>query len=131
MVSLKVILPNGIKIDQESDSVTLPGIDGDFCVLEGHTSFMTKIRPGVMTIEKNAKETLYAMHDGFVTVEDDLIIVVCDRMETAQEIDKARAESSLDRAKKRLRDDNKSETNFRRAEFALKRAMSRITAITE
>ncbi len=129
MVNLKVILPSGIKLEQECSSVTIPGLDGDFAVLEGHTSFMSKIRPGIMTVENGGNEGLYAMHDGFVTVEDDMVILVCDRMESTSDIDKNRAEDALKRAKKRLQDVNNSDIDFRRAEFALRRAMTRIATV--
>lgn len=126
MISVKVILPSGIKIDQECDSITLPGVDGDFAVLEGHTAFITKIRPGIVTIDQNKQNSDYAIHDGFVTVEDDLVTVVTERCEKADEIDKNRAEQAMKRAKERLTQTNDSEIDFRRAEFALKRAITRI-----
>ena len=130
MVKVKVILPSSVKIDEECDSITIPGVDGDFAVLEGHTPFITKIRPGVLIIENHKKETEYAIHDGFVTVEDNLVTVVAERLEKADEIDKNRAEDALKRAKERLAQTNNSEIDFRRADFALKRALTRIRAIS-
>ena len=130
MVKIKVILPSSIKIDEECDSVTIPGVDGDFAVLEGHTPFITKIRPGVLFVENHKKETEYAIHDGFVTVEDNVVTVVTERLEKADEIDKNRAESALKRAKERLAQNTSTEIDFRRAEMALKRALTRIRAIS-
>jgi len=130
MVKIKVILPDCIKIDEECDSVTIPGVDGDFAVLEGHTPFITKIRPGVLSVDNHSNTTEYAIHDGFVTVEDNLVTVVTERIERADEIDKTRAEEALKRAKTRLADNANLEIDFRRAEFALKRAMTRIRTIS-
>lgn len=130
MVKVKVILPSGIKIDEECDSITIPGVDGDFAVLEGHTPFITKIRPGVLIIDNHKKETEYAIHDGFVTVEDDSVTIVSERLESSDEIDKNRAEEAMKRAKERLTQTNNSEIDFRRAEFALKRALTRIRTIS-
>lgn len=130
MINVKVILPSGIKIDQECDSITVPGIDGDFAVLEGHTAFITKIRSGIVTIDINKNSQEYAIHDGFVTVEDDLVTIVSERFEKSDEIDKNRAESAMKRAKERLAQTNNSEIDFRRAEFALKRAITRIRTIS-
>lgn len=131
MIRLKVILPAGVKIDQDCDSVTIPGVDGDFAVLEGHTPFITKIRPGVLTIDINKSCTACAIHDGFVTVESDLVTVVAERLEKAEEIDPKRAEASLQRAKERLAQDKNPEIDFRRAEAALKRAVTRIRTVEE
>ncbi|OQY40211.1 MAG: ATP synthase F1 subunit epsilon [Candidatus Cloacimonetes bacterium 4572_65] len=131
MVKIKVILPQGVKIDKECDSVTIPGLDGDFAVLEGHTSMISILRPGVMTIDIKKNSDNYAMHDGFVTIEDNLVTVVCERMETKTEIDKERTDKALDRAKKRLADVNSKEIDFRRAELSLRRALTRITVLSE
>ncbi|MBI9032565.1 ATP synthase F1 subunit epsilon [bacterium] len=126
MINVKVILPSGIKIDQECDSCIIPGVDGDFAVLEGHTAFITKIRPGLVTIDVKKQSTDYAIHDGFVTVEDNKVTIVSERIEKADEIDKNRAEQAMKRAKERLAQTNNSEIDFRRAESALKRAITRI-----
>lgn len=131
MIRLKVILPAGVKIDQDCDCVTIPGVDGDFAVLEGHTPFITKIRPGVLTIDVNKKSTACAIHDGFVTVEADLVTVVTERLEKADEIDEKRAEEALKRAKERLAQDNNPDIDFRRAEAALQRAVTRLRAAKE
>ncbi len=130
MVKVKVILPSGIKIDVECDSITIPGVDGDFAVLEGHTPFITKIRPGVLSIDNHKNTIEYAIHDGFVTVEDDSVTIVSERLESSDEIDKNRAEEAMKRAKERLTQTNNSEIDFRRAEFALKRALTRIRTIS-
>lgn len=130
MVNVKAILPSGIKIDEECDCVTIPGVEGDFAVLEGHTAFITKIRPGVLTIDNHKNSVEYAIHDGFVTVEDNLVTVVTERLEKADEIDKNRAEESLKRAKDRLAQTNSPDVDFRRAESALKRAITRIRTIS-
>lgn len=132
MVKVKVILPSGIKIEEECESITIPGIDGDFAVLEGHTPFITKIRPGVLSVDNRKNSVQYAIHDGFVTVEDNLVTVVTERLEGASEIDKGRAEDAMKRAKERLaQNSNESEVDFRRAEFALKRALTRIQAFSK
>ena len=130
MVNIKVILPSGIIIDEECDCVTIPGVDGDFAVLEGHTPLITKIRPGVLTVDNHNNATEYAIHDGFVTVEEDLITVVTERIEKADEIDKNRAEEALKRAKARLAENASADVDFRRAESALKRALTRIRTIS-
>ncbi|MFA7057758.1 MAG: ATP synthase F1 subunit epsilon [Candidatus Cloacimonadales bacterium] len=131
MVKLKVILPRGVKIDQECDSVVIPGVDGDFAVLEGHTPFITKIRPGVVTIDTKKHSTCCAIHDGFVTVENDVVTIVCERMEKADEIDANRAEESYKRAKERLAQDNNVEVDYRRAESSLRRAITRIRTVKD
>jgi F-type H+-transporting ATPase subunit epsilon len=124
-IRLVVIQPHQTKIDAEFDHVIVPGVDGDLGVYAGHTPLITKIRPGILTIVDNEKKTFYAIHDGFVTIEPEVIKIACETVEKSDEIDTARAESAKDRAEKRLAG-NEKDIDFRRAEAALRRAMSRL-----
>ncbi|MEA1972431.1 MAG: ATP synthase F1 subunit epsilon [Candidatus Cloacimonadota bacterium] len=130
-LQIKVIRPNGIALADQGDHVILPGVDGDFGISIGHTTFITKIRPGVIQLFDGKNERKYSIHDGFVTVEDDIVTLVTDTFETSEEIDKNRAENSKERAEKRLKDVGSKEIDFRRAEFALKRSVARLEIIRE
>ncbi|MDP8220798.1 MAG: F0F1 ATP synthase subunit epsilon [Candidatus Stygibacter frigidus] len=125
-LKLKIIQPQKIFLELEVDDVIIPGRDGDFGVFYGHTPFISVIRPGVLEIYNNNELTKYALHDGYVTVENNLITILCEVIESADQIDKSRAELALERAEKRIKS-NQSDIDFRRAENALKRAVARIT----
>ena len=124
-ISLEVIQPTKSKVKGEYDQVIIPGVDGDFGILENHTPFITKIRPGIMQLFNGKKTDKYAIHDGFVTVDDNKIIVICDVIEQQEEINTKRAESSKNRAEKRLKSTTE-EIDFRRAELALKKSLIRL-----
>ncbi|PID28956.1 MAG: ATP synthase F1 subunit epsilon [Candidatus Cloacimonadota bacterium] len=123
-IKLVVIQPQGTKIDNEFDHVIIPGIEGDLGVYVGHTPLITKIRPGILTVSDSENKVLYALHDGFVTVEPDKIKIVCETVEKYNEIDVNRAQASKERAEKRLSEGG--EIDFRRAEASLKRALVRL-----
>lgn len=125
MLKIKVLQPNKIRLDSEISNAYIPGIDGDFEVYEGHTPFITKLRPGTLSIWKNDKAEHYAIHDGFITVENDKIVVVSEIIEHADEIDEKRAKQAKKRAEERLNSKEKN-INYRRAEFALQRSIARI-----
>ncbi len=124
-LSLKIIEPDKIKIEGEFDHVIIPGIDGDFGVEVAHTPFITKIRPGILQLYTNKKIDKYAIHDGFVTVENDQITILTETIEKENEINLSRAKDSKNRAEKRL-SSSAEDINFRRAEASLKRALVRI-----
>ncbi len=124
-IKLEVIQPIKTKIKGEFDHIIIPGIDGDFGISKNHTPFVTKIRTGILLLYKGEKVDKYAIHDGFVTVENNQITIVTEVIEKESEIDKARAKSAKLRAEKRLKSNEKN-INFRRAEFALKRALVRL-----
>ncbi len=128
-IRLEVIQPTGKKIDSEYDHIVLPGVDGDFGISPDHTSMITQLRPGVVQcFNGNDLASVFAIHDGFITVEQNHIIVLCETIEGKEEIDEARAKQARERAEKRL--EHKQEgIDFRRAEFALQRAVARIHAV--
>jgi F-type H+-transporting ATPase subunit epsilon len=119
-------MPTRKKLDDYIDSAILPGIEGDFEVLEAHSPFLTKLRPGILKTFKGTDTQIFAMHDGFVTVENDKILILSETCELKDEIDLKRAQRAKERAEKRLAELNTADTDYRRAEIALKRAISRI-----
>lgn len=124
-IHIKVIQPTQIRIDKEYDHIIVPGIDGDFGISFDHTPFITKIRTGVLQLFQNDINEEYAIHDGFVTVENNVVKIVCDTIERKDEIDSARAKASKERAEKRLKS-SEDNINFRRAEASLKKALVRL-----
>ncbi|MBN1327316.1 MAG: ATP synthase F1 subunit epsilon [Candidatus Cloacimonetes bacterium] len=124
-LKLEVILPDKIKISQEIDHVIVPGCDGDLGISPGHTPLITKLRPGIMKVYTGQQISYYAIHDGFLTIENNHVRIVSETVEEKKEINFSRAESSLQRAQQRLKGDQ-SDTDFRRAEASLKRATARL-----
>jgi len=124
-LKLIIIQPQKIFLETEFDDIIIPGKDGDFGVFIGHTPFISVIRPGVMEIYNEKEVTKYALHDGYVTVENNEVTILCEIIERADEIDKTRAEAAKERAEIRVKS-NQSDIDFRRAENALKRAVARI-----
>lgn len=124
-IHIKVIQPTQIRIDKGYDHIIVPGIDGDFGISVDHTPFITKIRTGVLQLFQNEINEEYAIHDGFVTVENNVVKIVCDTIERKDEIDSARAKASKERAEKRLKS-SEDNVNFRRAEASLKKALVRL-----
>lgn len=124
-ISLEVIQPTKCKVKDDYDHLIIPGVDGDFGISENHTPFITKIRPGILQLFLGNKLDKYAIHDGFVTVDNNQVTIVCDVIEQKNEINLKRAESSKERAEKRLKTIS-GEIDFRRAEHALKRSLVRL-----
>lgn len=124
-IKLRIIKPNKIKVEGEYDHIIIPGVEGDFGVSTGHTPFITKIRPDILTLYQNKNTEQYSIHDGFVTVENDIVTILTERIESKEEIDIARAKKAKERAERRLKA-KEEDVDFRRAEFALKRSLARI-----
>jgi F-type H+-transporting ATPase subunit epsilon len=128
---IKIIQPTRIVLDTECDHCIIPGSAGDFGVSVDHTPFISIIRPGTITIYKKESKQLLAVHDGFVTVENNVVRIVAEVVELQSEIDSSRAQSAQQRAEERLKSEQQAEVDHRRAEISLKRALARIQTIKE
>jgi F-type H+-transporting ATPase subunit epsilon len=124
-IKVEVLQPLQIKIDAHCDHVIIPGIEGDFGIFSEHTPFITKIRPGILKLYSDEMEDRYAIHDGFVTIENNIVKIVCEVIEKDDEVDINRAEEARDRAEKRMKS-AEDDIDFRRAELALKKALVRL-----
>ena len=49
-VVFELVTPTALAISEDVDMVVVPGIEGDFGILPGHTPVLTTIRPGVISI---------------------------------------------------------------------------------
>ena len=127
-INIKIIMPDQVKLDDSIESVTMPGIDGDFEVLPGHSPFITKLRSCVLNIKKHDQHEFIAIHEGFVTVDKNQILILSDDCERKEEIDIKRAEAAKERAEKRMAEKS-DDIDFRKAEAALKRAIARIQTV--
>ena len=126
MINIEIILPTKLLLQGEYDHIIIPGVDGDFGVDKDHTPFITKIRSGIMTLYKGKDESRFVIHDGFVTVENNSVRIICDVIENEKEVNLSRAEEAKQRAEKRLKA-NTEDIDIRRAEAALKRALARLS----
>jgi F-type H+-transporting ATPase subunit epsilon len=127
-IQLEVVAPDKTLLTLTVDSVTIPGMDGDFSVLPGHTPFLAALRNDVMTTRSDNKTERYAINGGYAEVRDNKVIVLTQTVEAADEIDVERAKRSRERAESRLRGEEGPNTDMRRAELALQRAVVRLQA---
>jgi F-type H+-transporting ATPase subunit epsilon len=105
--------------------------DGDVGVMPGHQPIMSVLKPSVAvikTIEDGAPgETLrVALHGGFIAVDENRVSLLSEAAELSSEIDVARAEEALARARAGEFDKD-SEAAAERAELRL-RATGRASA---
>lgn len=102
-IDLNVVTPEGEAYDGPVETVVLPGVEGDFGVLEGHEEFLSGLRVGEMTVRTAQGEELHAaVSKGFAEVHADRVVVMVGSCEFAHEIDLERAQVMRDRALKQL-----------------------------
>lgn len=98
-INFKIATPERVVYKDEVDSVTLPTKIGEITVLPNHIPLISILAPGEIIIKNNGEETLIAVSGGFVEVLSTKVVVLADSAEKSEEIDIARAEAAIERAK--------------------------------
>src|SRR5215212_3439411 len=96
-LTLNIVSPD-TSISQEVDYVSLPGVEGDFGLLPGHTPFFTALRPGAMYYQQAGDKHSLMVAAGFVEVRPDAVSVRAQVAERAEDLDQGRAEAGMQRA---------------------------------
>ncbi len=122
---LEIVTPGGVVYRDEVDFVEAPGALGYFGVLPGHAPFLSRIGDGELRVERGDEKLSFAVHWGFVEVVDDEVTVLAETAEMSGDIDLARAESALRRARERV-DEFGAAYDVDRARRAAKRAETRL-----
>jgi F-type H+-transporting ATPase subunit epsilon len=123
----EIITPKGLYLEDEIDSLTIKLTSGYRTLLTGHIPLIGSLAYGSMHTIKNGKATFYAIHGGALNVTKDKMTVITNAAESESDIDVDRAQEAKKRAEERLakKDIN---TDIKRAELALARALARIKA---
>ena len=125
-ITLNIVSPDQ-SISQEVDEVSMPGVEGDFGVLPGHTPFFTVLRPGTMWYRQGTEKHMLMVAMGFVEVLPDQVSVLAQVAERAEELDEARAEAGMKRAEEVL-SIGRHEIDFDRARRAMLRTLQQMQA---
>ena len=97
-IQLNIVTPDH-SYSYEVDEVSLPGQEGDFGVLPGHTPLLAGLRTGMMWYRQGSEKQFLAVAVGFAEVLPDRVTVLSQVAERADELDEARAEAGMARAK--------------------------------
>jgi F-type H+-transporting ATPase subunit epsilon len=125
-LTLHIVSPDHA-ISQEVDYVSLPGVEGDFGVLPGHTPFFTALRTGAMWYQQGAEKHSLLVSVGFVEVLPDKVSVIAQVAETAEALDQERAEAGMKRAEE-VMSAVPHEIDFERARLAMLRTLQQLQA---
>jgi F-type H+-transporting ATPase subunit epsilon len=122
---LHVVTPERAVTHDEVDEVEIPGADGYFGVLPGHTPLLAVLQVGQLWYRKGQEKVYLSIAFGFAEVLPDRVTILAQIAERSDEIDIARAEAALQRARERL-SRPQPEMDFERARIALLKAMMRL-----
>ena len=129
-MKFRLLTPDKALVD--CDNVTavsaMSSENGSLGILQGHVPLVTPVAISTLSYTQNNQVTSVAIMGGLLTTDGQTVTVLCQSAELSGDIDKARAEAARQRAEARLktRDDG---TDVKRAQLALNRALTRLTAV--
>jgi len=124
-LALEIVTPDRAIVSQQVDEVELPGADGYFGVLPGHTPLLASLQVGEMWYRTGQERQYLAIAFGFAEVLPDRVTVLAQIAERAQDIDVARAEAAKKRAEERV-SQTPADMDFERARVAMIKALTRL-----
>lgn len=124
-VKVNIVTPDGPVYDADIEMVSVRAESGDIGILPGHIPTVAPLKIGAVRLKKDGQTELAAVSGGFLEVRPDQVTILAQAAETAESIDKERALAAKKRAEDRL-NKRSDDTDIRRAELALQRAVNRL-----
>ena len=125
-LTLEIVTPERVVFNGVVEEVTIPGTEGEFGVLRGHTSLLSSVDVGELAFVRDHKKTRFAVNTGYVEVTASKVTVLVETAERADEIDVERARRARERAEGKMAKLSKEDVDFEKAKLALLRAVTRL-----
>ena len=122
---LQIVSADKSLVNETVDEVEIPGADGYFGVLPGHTPFLALLGTGDMWYRVGSETHHLVIASGFAEVQPGAVTILAQIAEKADEIDVARAEAAKRRAEERLGRPT-MELDFERARLSLLKSLIRL-----
>ena len=96
-LQIVVVTPERTTLDQMTESVTVPLLDGEAGILLGHAPMIGRLAPGELRISAGGKSQRFYVDGGFVQVADNVVSVLTGRSIPVEQIDVAAARQILEK----------------------------------
>jgi F-type H+-transporting ATPase subunit epsilon len=124
-LQLQIVSADRLLVNEQVDEVEIPGTEGYFGVLPGHTPLLATLQVGELWYRQGSEKHYLSIAFGFVEVQPDRVTILAQIAEAAGEIDLARAEAAKKRAEERLSRPT-TDMDFERARIAMLKALVRL-----
>ena len=123
-LELQIVTPDRLLVQEQVDEVEIPGTEGYFGVLPGHTPLLASLAVGEMWYRKGQDKVFLSLAFGFCEVLPERVTILAQLAERAEDIDVARAEEAKKRAEARLT--QARDVDYDRARLALMKSLARL-----
>lgn len=130
-IKFKIITPEKTVFESEVTQVTLPVTDGEVTILANHRPYIASLAPGEIVLKNKNKsgeeETNLVVSGGFIEFNENILTVLADTAERAEEIDLKRAEEARMRAEELKKNRiGMDESDYARVAAAIQKESARI-----
>ncbi|CAM4165860.1 F0F1 ATP synthase subunit epsilon [Lederbergia lenta] len=122
---VSIVTPDGPVFDSDVEMLSTKAESGELGILPGHIPTVAPLQIGAVRITKSNSTEYVAISGGLLEVRPDQVTILAQSAELAESIDIGRAKEAKKRAEAHLQGEA-DDSDFKRAELALKRAMNRI-----
>jgi F-type H+-transporting ATPase subunit epsilon len=128
-ISLQIVSADRSLVNESVDEVEIPGSEGYFGVLPGHTPLLATLGTGELWYRQGQEFHYLAIAQGFAEVQPDAVTILAQVAERPDEIDIARAEAAKRRAEQRITSPT-VDMDAERARIALMKSLIRLQVAT-
>jgi len=128
-IHLQIVSADRSLVNETVDEVEIPGSEGYFGVLPGHTPLLATLGTGELWYRQGQDLHYFAIAQGFAEVQPDAVTILAQVAERPDEIDIARAEAAKRRAEQRITSPT-VDMDAERARIALMKSLIRLQVAT-
>jgi len=128
-IQLLIVSADRALVNETVDEVEIPGFDGYFGVLPGHTPLLAVLQVGELWYRQGSEKHYLSIAFGFAEVQPDRVTILAQGAEKADEIDLGRAELAKKRAEERISRPT-VDMDAERARIALLKSLIRLQVAT-
>tara|TARA_B100000401_G_C52237156_1_gene453382 strand:- start:52 stop:450 length:399 start_codon:yes stop_codon:yes gene_type:complete len=101
-ISFDLVSPENLVFNDEVGMIIVPGKDGDFGILPGHSKVMSSLRPGRVMVYREDKNLLksFFVSGGFVEVNPEKCIVLAESVDDISLLDKTAIQKTIENLEK-------------------------------
>lgn len=100
-----LVSPEKIAFSGEVEQVDVPGVEGDFGVMAGHSPLVASVRPGIMTVTVGGKHEKMIVLGGLAEVSEKGLTVLADTATSIAELDRVAFAKQIEEMEEKLKDE--------------------------
>lgn len=125
---LEILTPEKLFFSGQADSLTVEAMDGSTEILAGHKPIVIGLKPSMLKIRADNTEQICSNSEGFVSVDKDKVVVVCQTVERPEELCPERVNKAIVDHTNKLKF-AKNSTEYLISQRTVERALARLKVI--